>query len=294
MKKFTIILMLITLIITGCGGNGKGTDGKLRIVTSFYPMYLHTINLTKGIKDVEVVNLTAPQTGCLHDYQITTEDMKTLSTANFLVVNGFGMESFLDKAAEVSDLKIIDLSQAEDITPIEINGEVNPHVWLSITYAKRQVIYLCDRLSEFDPEHSSEYKKNALEYVTELDKLREQIHEELDLLPNKDIVTFHEAFPYFAKEFNLNIIDVVEREPGTEPSPKELAETIDKLKKLPVKVIYTEPQYSPDAAKTIAAETGANIYTLDPIVTGETKEENSNDYINKMLDNMLTLIKSLQ
>ena len=294
MKKLAIFLMLITLIVTGCGSSGKGTDGKLRIVTSFYPMYLHTINLTKGIKDVEVVNLTAPQTGCLHDYQITTEDMKTLATADFFVANGFGMESFLDKAAEVSDLKIIDLSKAENITPIEVNGEVNPHVWLSITYAKRQVIYLCDRLSELDPDHSTEYKKNALEYVTKLDELREQMHEELDLLPNKDIVTFHEAFPYFAKEFNLNIISVVEREPGTEPSPKELAETIDKLKNLPVKVIYTEPQYSQEAANTIASETGANIYTLDPIVTGEAKEENSNEYIDKMLDNMLTLVKSLQ
>ena len=293
MKKIAIILTLVAMIITGCGGGGKGTDGKLRIVTSFYPMYLHAINLTKGIKDVEVVNLTSPQTGCLHDYQITTEDMKTLSSADFLVVNGFGMESFLDKAAEVSDLKIIDLSKNEDIAPIEVNGEVNPHVWLSITYAKRQVIYLCDRLSELDPDHSTEYKKNALEYVTKLDELRAHLHEELDRLPNKDIVTFHEAFPYFAKEFDLNIVSVIEREPGTEPSPKELAETIDKLKNLPVKVIFTEPQYSPEAAKTIAEETGAKIYTLDPIVTGEANLASSEDYINKMLDNMLTLIRAL-
>lgn len=293
MKKLTIILMLVTMIITGCGGGGKGTDGKLRIVTSFYPMYLHAINLTKGIKDVEVVNLTSPQTGCLHDYQITTEDMKTLSSADFLVVNGFGMESFLDKAAEISDLKIIDLSENKDIAPIEVNGEVNPHVWLSITYAKRQVIYLCDKLSELDPDHSLDYKKNALEYVTKLDELRAHMHEELDRLPNKDIVTFHEAFPYFAKEFDLNIVSVIEREPGTEPSPKELAETIDKLKSLPVKVIFTEPQYSPEAAKTIAEETGAKIYTLDPIVTGEAKLTSSEDYINKMLDNMLTLVTAL-
>ena len=285
--------MLMCLLISGCN-DGKGTDGKFRIVTSFYPMYLHTINLTKGINDVEVVNLTKPQTGCLHDYQLTTEDMKTLSTANVFVANGFGMESFLDKAAEVSDLKVIDLSKASDINPIETNGEINPHVWLSITYAKRQVIELSNQLSQIDPDHSADYKKNALEYVTKLDELRDEMHIELDVLPNKDIVTFHEAFPYFAKEFDLNIIDVVEREPGTEPSPKELAETIDKLKTLPVKVIFTEPQYSPNAAETIANETGANIYTLDPIVTGEAAEENADDYINKMLKNKETLKTALQ
>ncbi len=295
MKKFFFItIVLLSLLIFGCGNEGKGTDGKFRIITSFYPMYLHAINLTKGITDVEVVNLTSPQVGCLHDYQLTTEDMKTLSTGNVLVVNGFGMESFLDKAAEVSDLKIIDLSKAESIDPIKVNDEINPHVWLSFTYAKRQVIELCNRLSEIDPEHSLDYKKNALDYVTKLDEFRDEMHKELDFLPHKDIVTFHEAFPYFAKEFDLNIIAVVEREPGTEPSPKELAETVDKLKELPVKIIFVEPQYSPDIAQTIANETGAKIYTLDPIVTGDAKPSSDSDYLNKMYQNMVTLKMALQ
>ena len=295
MKKIflPIIILMMTIIVSGCGG-GKGTDGKFRIVTSFYPMYLHAINLTKNIEDVEVVNLTAPQVGCLHDYQLTPEDMKTLSTADVLVINGFGMESFLDKAAEVSDLKIIDLSKADEINPIETNGEINPHVWLSFTYAKRQVIELCNRLSDIDPDHSLDYKKNALNYVTQLDDLREQMHGELDFLPNKDIVTFHEAFPYFAKEFDLNIVAVIEHEPGTEPSPKELAETIEKINALPHKVIFTEPQYSSNAAQTIVNETGAKIFMLDPIVTGEANPSNADDYLNKMRENMRTLKTALK
>ena len=294
MKKILALLLVIcTFVLIGCS-NGKGTDGKFRIVTSFYPMYLHAINLTKGIDDVEVVNLTAPQTGCLHDYQITTEDMKTLASGDVFVANGFGMESFLDKATEVSDLKVIDLSKNIAVIPIETNGEVNPHVWLSVEYTKRQVIELCNRLSEYDPEHSIDYKKNALNYVTRLDDLSERMHDQLDFLKNKDIVTFHEAFPYLADEFGFNIVAVVEREPGTEPTPKELAETIDKLKSLPVKVIFTEPQYSPSAAQTIANETGAKIYTLDPIVTGEAVPDNADDYINKMRENMITLKAALQ
>ena len=286
--------MVTLFIMTGCGSNGKGTDGKFRIVTSFYPMYLYAINVAKGIEDVEVVNLTAPQTGCLHDYQLTTEDMKTLASANVLVANGFGMESFLDKAAEVSDLTVIDLSKADDIISIETNGEINPHVWLSPNYAKRQIITLCNKLSEIDPDHSLDYKKNTLEYVTKIDNLSEQMHDRLDFMNNKDIVTFHEAFPYFANEFDLNIVAVIEREPGTEPSPKELAETIEKLKALPVKVIFTEPQYSPSAAETIANETGAKIYTLDPIVTGEATPASADDYLNKMRENMVTLQTALQ
>ena len=220
--------------------------------------------------------------------------MKTLASGDVFVANGFGMESFLDKAAEVSDLKVIDLSKNIDIIPIETNGEVNPHIWLSVEFAKRQVIELCNRLSEYDPDHSIDYKKNALNYVTRLDDLSERMHDQLDFLKNKDIVTFHEAFPYLADEFGFNIVAVVEREPGTEPTPKELAETIDKLNTLPVKVIFTEPQYSPSAAQTIANETGAKIYTLDPIVTGEAVPDNADDYINKMRENMITLKAALQ
>lgn len=294
MKKILLLTLILMLtFITGCGG-GKGTDGKLRIVTSFYPMYLHVINVTKGIKDVEVVNLTPPQTGCLHDYQLTTEDMKTLSSADIFVANGFGMESFLDKATSISDLKVIDLSQTDEINPIETNGEINPHVWLSLTYAKRQVIELCNQLSLLDKDHSLDYKKNTLDYVTKLDAVREQMHNELDFLPNKDIVTFHEAFPYFAKEFDLNIVSVIEREPGTEPTPKELTETIDKLNTLSTKVIFTEPQYSPKAAETIVKETGAKIFILDPIVTGEAIPSKLDDYIERMNLNAQTLKNALK
>ena len=290
MKKL-FVLIFLSMLMLGCGG-GHGTDGKYRIVTSFYPIYLEAINLAAGINDIEVVNLTPPQTGCLHDYQLTPEDMKTLETADVFVVNGFGMEAFLDKVTESNkSLKIIDLSKAEDIQPIKVDGEINPHVWLSVTYCKRQVIELCNRLSEIDPDHSLEYKKNALDYVMKLDALREEMHNALDFIPNKDIVTFHEAFPYFAKEFDLNIIAVVEREPGTEPTPKDLQETIEKLRELPTRVIFTEPQYSSKAAETIAREAEAKIFSLDPIVTGE---DSPNAYLDAMRLNMSTLQTALK
>ena len=293
-KVFALIVIALSMLMVGCGG-GKGTDGKLRIVTSFYPIYLDTINLAKGINDVEVVNLTKPQVGCLHDYQLTTEDMKTLETADIFVVNGFGMEAFLDKVIDNQpSMKVIDLSNVEDITPIVENGEINPHVWLSVTYNKRQVIELSNRLSELDPDHAMYYRKNALDYVTRLDALREEMHNALDFLPHKDIVTFHEAFPYFAKEFDLNIVAVVEREPGTKPTPKELEAIIEKLNGIETKVIFTEPQYSSKAAETIARETGAKIYQLDPIVTGESTPEHADDYIMRMAENMSVLQNALR
>ncbi len=290
-KKFFSISLIFAVIffVTGCGGN-KDSD-KLKIVTSFYPIYIDAINIAENIPNVEVVNLTQPQTGCLHDYQLTTEDMKTLETADIFIVNGLGMENFLDKVTSArSDLKIIDASKSDEIYLLKDGDEINPHVWMSITYSMDQVKAITKQLCEADPDHADAYKQNALDYLNKLSDLRDEMHFALDNLPNKDIVTFHEAFPYFAAEFKLNIVAVIEREPGTEPTPQELAETIEKINSMPVKVIFTEPQYSPKAAETIARETGAQIFTLDPIVTGN---ENPDAYLDKMMQNMLTLIKAL-
>ena len=295
MKKFLscTLIFLLAIFITGCGDNAKAPD-KLKIVTSFYPIYIDAINIAGNVDGVEVVNLTKPQTGCLHDYQLTTEDMKTLETADIFIINGLGMENFLDKVTSAQkNLKIIDASKSDEIYLLKDGDEINPHVWVSVTYAMQQVKAITSQLCETDPAHSDTYKKNALDYLNKLSALRDEMHLALDNLPNKDIVTFHEAFPYFAAEFKLNIVSIIEREPGTEPTPQELAETIEKVNSLPVKILFTEPQYSPKAADTIARETGAEISMLDPIVTGESKLESADDYINKMRINKDVLEKAL-
>ncbi|WP_298463445.1 metal ABC transporter substrate-binding protein [uncultured Mitsuokella sp.] len=292
-----VLCLLLVVLVAGCGSTKQGGSDKkaFRIVTSFYPMYIDVINITKDVDGVEVVNMTKPQTGCLHDYQLTTEDMKTLEKADAFVVNGAGMESFLDKVVkQQKNLKIIDASKSDEINLLKDGDEENPHVWLSVTYSIEQVKAITSQLCEADPAHADAYRKNALDYVTKLDKLRTQMHEELDNLPHKDIVTFHEAFPYLAKEFKLNVVSVIEREPGTEPTPQELEETIRQVNALPVKVLFTEPQYSPSAAKTIAAETGAKIYQLDPVVTGEANEQAMDAYIDVMKKNMEVLKEALQ
>ena len=290
------LLASLCLLLTGCGSTntaGGGKDGSFHIVTSFYPMYVATINITQGVDGVTVTNMTKPQTGCLHDYQLMTEDMKTLEKADAFVINGAGMESFLDKVIEQrKNLKIIDASKGIEL--LKDDDEENPHVWLSVTDAILQVKNIAEQLKAADPKHADAYEKNAAAYIKKLEALKAEMHAELDTVPNKDIVTFHEAFPYFAKEFGLNIISVVEREPGTEPTPAELQATIEQVKKLPVKVLFTEPQYSPSAAETIARETGAKIYTLDPVVTGEANEQAINAYIDTMKKNMETLKTALQ
>ena len=297
-KILSLLLLVLSVALVGCGGADKPAEKKtaepFRIVTSFYPMYVATINITDGVDGVEVYNMTKPQTGCLHDYQLMTEDMKTLEKADAFVINGAGMEDFMDKVTEQQKkLKVIDASRGIELIHDDEEGD-NPHVWLSVTDAITQERNIADQLKEADPAHAAAYEKNAVAYIEKLTSLKSEMHAALDNVPHKDIVTFHEAFPYFAKEFNLNIIGVVEREPGTEPTPTELQETIEQVNALPTKVLFTEPQYSPAAAETIARETGAKIYTLDPVVTGEATPAAKNAYIDTMKKNMKTLQEALK
>ena len=296
-KILSLLLLVVSIALVGCGGASQTAEKKtaepFRIVTSFYPMYVATINITDGVDGVEVYNMTKPQTGCLHDYQLMTDDMKTLEKADAFVINGAGMEDFMDKVTEQQKkLKVIDASRGIEL--IHDDEGDNPHVWLSVTDAIQQVRNIADQLKEADPAHADAYEKNAAAYIEKLTALKSEMHAALDNVPHKDIVTFHEAFPYFAKEFNLNIIGVVEREPGTEPTPTELQETIEQVNALPTKVLFTEPQYSPAAAETIARETGAKIYTLDPVVTGEATPQAKNAYIDTMKANMKVLKEALQ
>ena len=299
-----LVTAVTTALLTGCGqskvsdsqttANKTGQQNKFIIVTSFYPMYIATINIAKDIPGVEVINMTKPQTGCLHDYQLTPEDLKTLEKANVFVVNGAGMEAFLEKAlTQQPQLKIIDASKNIELLKNQA-GEENPHVWVSVSNAILQVKNIADQLAAVDAQHAAAYSSNAAEYVKKLETLRTSMQQNLAAAKGKDIITFHEAFPYFAKEFAFNIVTVIEREPGTEPSPKELEETIAKIKAAQIKALFAEPQYSAKAAQIISQETGAKVYTLDPVVTGEAKPDAYDAYMKTMETNAKTLREALQ
>lgn len=124
-KILSLLLLVLSVALVGCGSGTKTADQPadkktaepFRIVTSFYPMYVAAINITDGIDGVEVHNMTKPQTGCLHDYQLMTEDMKTLENADAFIINGAGMEDFMDKVTEQQkELKVIDASRGIELT----------------------------------------------------------------------------------------------------------------------------------------------------------------------------------
>jgi len=283
--------LLLGVLCVAQAGFAVGSDAKpLKVLASFYPMYVMTLNVVGDTPNVIVECMTEPITGCLHDYQLTPANLKTLAASDVFIANGAGMETFIEKAIkQAPHLKIIEASKG-----IKLAFDENPHVWVSVSGAIQQTENIAKGLAAADPVHAAAYKMNAASYVARLDALRQKMHSVLDGLKNRDIITFHEAFPYFASEFNLKIAGVIEREPGSEPSAGELAKTIQTVRKNKVKALFAEPQYPAKSAEVIQRETGVPVSTLDPAVTGPRKPAKARDsYISTMENNLKVLKKAL-
>lgn len=291
---FIIILGYIISVIIINKNKAKNVDessGKFEILASFYPMYITCLNIADGVDGVKVENLTEPTTGCLEDYQISPNEMIKIKSASVFVINGAGMENFLNKVMSTyPNLNILDSSKNIDL--LKNDDEVsNPHLWLDINDYIKQINNITDGIIKADPKNAEKYRKNADIYIEKVNKEKDKMVEGLKNINQRNIVTFHEAFPYFAKEFNLNIVASIEREPGTEPSPDELTDTINIVKKSNTRALFAEPQYSRNAADVIARQTGATVYILDPIVTGN---YDKNAYLDAMDKNLLVLQEALK
>lgn len=235
----------------------------LRVVTSFYPVYIAALNVTAGVPGVEVSNLASPHIGCLHDYQLTAGDVRRLADADILLVNGAGMEPFLGKVAQQSPkVRVVEVSEGIPLL------EGNPHVWVSLEGARRQTDNIAAALAAADPDRADAFRANAAAYNAALTALEEKMRTALAPYAGTPIVTFHEAFPYFARDFGLDLAGVIEREPGAEPSARELADTVKLVRARQVKALFAEPQFPDQSAQVVARETGVRVYSLDPVVTG--------------------------
>ena len=272
-----LICLLLTAILSvcmlsGCTGKEDNKDG-FEVVTSFYPMYVFTKNITEGAKNVTVKNMAPADTGCLHDYQLMPRDLKNLESADLLIINGAGMEKFLDKIIESSnELKILDTSDNENTKLLDTGGEENPHIWLYVRNAIRQIDAITDALCLYDPVNPSVYLSNRSNYVHSLNELDREFSEASMEFSNKKIITTHSSFDYMAHWYGLEIVGTVFSDHNSEPSTAELSKLVDAAKNNNVAAIFKEPDYPETAVNTISRETGIPVYTLDPMVTGKDGE----------------------
>ncbi|MBP3656542.1 MAG: zinc ABC transporter substrate-binding protein [Clostridia bacterium] len=280
MKKWLSLLTALVLCAACCCGCAAQGGDAFTVVTSFYPMYVLTLNVTAGIDGVEVVNMADQNVGCLHDYQLQTRDMVTLEDASAMVINGGGMEQFMEKVFSLrEDLPVIEASVGIEMLCSGHEHEhedehhehevMNAHVWLNPQLAIAQVNNIAQGLAAADPVNAQAYLDNAAAYTQRLTALDDEIRALLAPFEGREIITFHEAFAYFAQAYGLKVAGYIEHESGQEPGTREIAQTCDLVKEKGIGALFVEPQYPVRTAETIARETGASVYTLDPVVSGD-------------------------
>lgn len=290
--RLLMVSLSLLLLLTGCTPSTVPSTGEpdqpLRVVTSFYPVYIYALNLLDGVQGVTLTNMVNAKVGCLHDYQLLPGDMLILQDADLFLISGSGMEGFLDAiASRIANLQVVNAS--EGILSLEENEEES-HTWLSVPVAMEQVKNLSAALQSACPGQKEKIAANEKDYVARLEILHKDLVDGLATLQRYDLITFHEAFPLFAKEYGFTIVATLESEEGGDPGATAVAQAYDAIKEKGITALFVEPLYQGKAADSLASQTGAKVYILDPIVSGEMQKD---AYENAMRNNLKTLQSAL-
>ena len=268
-------ILLVTFLLGGCGDTPGPSAGKIKVAVSVAP--LADLAQQVGGEHVTVTTLVPPAASP-HTYEPTPAQVKEVAEANVLALIGLGFEFWAEDVIESAanpDLIVVRTSEGIEIIHHEPAFSLdlqsspeheigNPHIWLDPQNAMVQVRHLREALIEADPAHQAGYEANAQAYLAQLEALDEEIAVQVATWSHREFIAFHPSWVYFAKRYGLVQAAVVERTPGKEPSPAELAEIIETARRIGARAIFAEPQFSPKAAETIAAESGAPVLSHTP------------------------------
>lgn len=249
----------------------------LTIVTSFYPMYLAALNLTEGVAGIELHNLSEPDTGCLHDYQLTPEDMRLLATADAFIVNGGGIETFLSEVGEsYPSLHLIDASEGLELL------DDNAHIWMSLSGHKEQIKNIAAGLAKADPAHAKEYANNAKDYLTRLELLDEREQKLQKETAGRPVILFHEAYAYLATDLGMPVNFVMDLDEERQVSAGEVADVLRVAEEQEGILILAEETYGREMGELVEEKSRAKCVYLNPLVRGRYDKDG---YIRGMMAN---------
>lgn len=313
MKKNLLVTALFTtsVLLVGCQSKNKtdhaSEDHKLNIVTSFYPMYEFTKEVTG---DKANISMLIPSSVEPHDWEPAAKDLEQIQKSDALVFNNENMETWVDEVkntVDSKDLTIVDASKDIKLLPFsaeeqegeehaheEHKHEFDPHLWLSPKMAIKEVKNIANNLAKADPENKQVYLDNEKNYVEKLEKLDQEYAKALANVKNKEIITQHAAFGYLADSYGLKQVPIAGLSPDNEPSAKKIKELKEFAKKHNINTIFFEENASSKVAETLANELHAKTAVLDTLEgLSEKDQKNGETYITIMEKNLKVLQEAL-
>ena len=295
----------------------RSPAAEVRVLTTLPVIYSWAANVAG---DAATVESLLPANVGPHDFQFRPSDLRKLAAADVVLMNGLGVDTWLTRAvtrgASKPSRRVITVTDGlqqqliHHLTPLAMDSktsgskkshpdhshdhgkdDANPHVWLDPVFAQHCVSNIVQALCQADPTHAEGYNRRGSTYLQELDQLDTQIRSSLKGLTNRKIVTFHDAFPYFCRRYDLELVGVVEEVPSVDPSPKYLAQLSQAIRKQQVRMIFSEPQFHPRLIQRLASDLSIGVAELDVLETGSASRT---FYIDGLRRNLRTLESALR
>lgn len=311
-KYMFVLVLLLSILVISFGFTNiyvsqheQTKDEEFVVVTSFYPMYIASMNVIGDTEGVTLKNLSEPQTGCLHDFQLTPADMKLLSTADVFIINGGGIEFFMeDIAKQYPELVIIEACEGIELlceteehgheheddvdSDDEHNHDVNAHAWMSVANYRKQVESISAGLAKIAPQMSESFLANAGAYDRKLEELQVEQEALLTLTQGTEAIMFHCAYDYVAEDLGLEVAFCMDLDEERQVSAGEVAEVLEVIQEHDVKYIFAEALYGTSMCEMVQKEADVEVIYLDSLNRGEYKADS---YLEAMRNN-LKLIRS--
>ncbi|NQP43139.1 zinc ABC transporter substrate-binding protein AdcA [Streptococcus suis] len=307
MKKVGLLFLSVSALLLGaCGNSTASEDGKLNIVTTFYPVYEFTKQVVGDEANVDLLVKAGTE---VHGYEPSAKDIARIQEADAFVYENENMETWVHDVEGSIDTEKVNVISATEGMLLLPGGEeeheghdhseeghshaYDPHVWLSPERAITLVENIRDSLVAKYPEKKDAFETNAAAYIEKLDALDAKYSETLSAAKQKYFVTQHTAFAYLALDYGLKQVSITGVAADEDPTPSRLAELTEYINKYGIKYIYFEENASKSVAETLVKETGVQLDVLNPLESLTDEDmKNGKDYISVMEDNLTALEKT--
>lgn len=273
-RAFVIILLAIWLpLLQGCSKAPESKKKKPKIAATIFP--LHDIVKNVVGDKLDVIGILPPGASP-HTYAPSPRQVRELESVRLVFSVGHGLDDWTDILVDMlPNVKKVVVDGGIHLTnSIEPEGHAeaahphegaNPHYWLSISNGKQITRNIAEEIIRLDPANESGYRANMEAYLSKLDSAEGRIKKKIGKLPSKKMITFHNAWVYYADDFGLEIVGAFEPFPGKQPTPRYLAELHEKAKEHTVTALFSEPQLSGETVASFVSDVGLKLYVLDPL-----------------------------
>ncbi len=258
------------------------------VLVSFLPLLESAQRIASGRLEVRML-LSAGASP--HTFDPTPKDVLTVRNADLLLLNGYGIDAWLERLWRVGgqQARLVKLAEQAEFLRIGQPGRIDAHVWLDASIMASMAREIGEAYALFDKANATTYRQAAKQEQQRLLELHQEIKVSLEPIRNAGLVVFHNAWDYFVRAYSLRVAAIVRVQAERDPSAKEIAEIVRLMRREAIKAIFVEPQLPDRMARVIAAEVGAKVFVLDP--EGSSLSEN---YTSLMRYNAATLLRALR